>query len=62
MPAAIVQNRLLTKCETCGKDNPGYGYNVNLRRALNELAANRKDSAKKALRTWYCAEHRKDKR
>lgn len=60
MPAAIIKGKLLTKCDICGEDNASFGYGVNLRRALDELAANRINHAKRHLGQWRCREHRKD--
>jgi hypothetical protein len=44
-------------CETCGAE-ASFGYGVELRAALNKLAAGDVASAKRLLGKWYCREHR----
>lgn len=48
---------LLHVCEVCGADAP-FGYEVNMRLALERLAEGDKASAKRHLGKWYCEEHR----
>lgn len=60
MPAAIIKGRLHTRCETCGAENAAFGFGVNLRRALEALAAGRIDAAKRLLGRWFCGECRKE--
>lgn len=53
MPAAIVEGRLLTKCEVCGGLAP-FGTGTDLRAAMKAKAEGNIEAARKALGKWYC--------
>jgi len=56
MPAAILNGRLHTRCETC-RAPAQFGEGVSLRRALDCAARGETDRAKENLGQWYCSQH-----
>lgn len=63
MPASLKRLRdsdtsvYLHVCEVCGANAP-FGVGVNLRLAMERLAAGDLAGAKRHLGKWFCREHR----